>query len=124
MLADAPPPSNLNAEHVGEGHIRVTWTPVTDSNWEGYRIYYKLEPDGDENVFQNVDDHDAEETTIEVTVGGTYSITILTRTEFLPSEVEGPVTLIVGKQDLAYITEIQDNLLNRGWFLHPWSRSH
>ena len=99
MLAGVPPLNNFNAEHVGEGRIRVTWDQVTDVDRRGFRIYYKLEPDGDENVFVNVDDRDAVEATIEVTVGGNYSITIVTLTEFLPSAVAGPVTVTVGKQN-------------------------
>ena len=99
MLAGAPPPTNFNAEHVGEGRIKVTWTQVTDGDARGYRIYYKLEPDGDENVFQDVDGRNTEEATIEVTAGGVYSITIVTRTEILPSEVEGPVNVTVGKKN-------------------------
>ena len=83
LLAATPPPTNLNAVHVGEGRIRVTWTRPSDSDRRGFQIYYKLEPDGDENVFQDVGNRDAEEATIEVTFGGTYSITIVTLTDFL-----------------------------------------
>ena len=57
-LAATAPPSNLNAEQDGED-IRVTWTPTSDGDVRGYRIYYKLEPDGDENVFQDVNGHSA-----------------------------------------------------------------
>ena len=102
LLAGNPPPSSFNAEHVGESCIRLTWDRVTDPDRRGFRIYYKLEPDGDENVFQDVTNSDAVEATIEVTVGGTYSITIVTLSEFLPSRVAGPVTVIVGKQIRLY----------------------
>ena len=99
LLADVSPPNNFNAEHVGDSRIRVTWTRPSDSDRRGFRIYYKLEPNGDENVFQDVNDGDVVGATIQVTFGGTYSIIIVTLTDILPSEVTGPETVTVGKQN-------------------------
>ena len=96
LFADTGRPNNLNAEQDG-GDIRVTWDDTSDSDAIGYRIYYKLEPDGDENVFQDVDGRSTDEATIDVTVGGVYSITIVSRGNILPSTVVGPVNVTVGK---------------------------
>ena len=113
------PPTNLVVVQVTDTSVIVSWTPPTDTtDVSGYRIFYD---DGTREEFVDVFGSEASTVTINgLTTGSTYSITIVSTSEGLPSEVVGPVVIELLGMKYSFST---DNLCtcNNGLdFMHFW----
>ena len=93
-------PTGLTAEQLPQepGSFRVSWTPPASSaNLTGYHIYYSGADDSGSM------DVGASATSITIDSrkpGVTYSITMVALSPHLPSPVVGPVSVILGENNL------------------------
>ena len=95
LLSPVPsPPSGVMVSQNGLNSLLVTWTPSAGPNVTGYTIFYQAER---QNPRHSVE---VEETNTSVTItglmrGATYNISIMAKSNTLPSDViAGPETTI------------------------------
>ena len=98
VVADASPPTGLSAVQINFDEIQVFWTRQTlETTVTGYQIFYiALGSDnihGSVNVSAGIEKH----TQFKLPGGFVYNITMVTKSQHLPSTVAGPVTVTHGK---------------------------
>ena len=91
-------PTNLTADTVDPTSIKVSWTrPASGATVTGYRIYYRalgsVRYHGSEDVSANKTQH----TLSNLHEGFVYTITMVTRSRYLPSTVTAPIRATLGK---------------------------
>jgi len=99
-IIGASPPTNLSAEPTSPTSIRISWTPpVSEATVVGYQINYHAErpQDGPINhgsveVGASVTQH----TLSDLQGGLVYTITMVAKSQYLPSIMVGPVTAVLG----------------------------
>ena len=99
VVAGAYPPTGLSAEPDDLGNIKVSWTPPTlEDTMTGYQIFYKALGSG--NIHESVPVCAGEDrhTLPNLEEGFVYTITMVTKSQHLPSTVAGPITATLGKR--------------------------
>ena len=104
MLLLAPsPPSHLDVSQNGPDSVLVSWrAPSEEPAVTGYVIYYQQQ-DGDQNLTESA------ATTANITgltVGATYSFTMVATSSTLPSTETAALNITIGKYKTAFNSEI------------------
>ena len=95
LLGVPDPPTDLSATQVGPTSIRVSWTaPVSGATVTGYRMYYRAV--GDQGSV-DISATKTEYVLLGVQYGLSYTITMLTKSQYLPSHLSSSVRAILGK---------------------------
>ena len=97
-VAGATPPTNLTADPVDPTSIKVSWTrPTSGAAVTGYCIYYRalgsVPYHGSVDVGANKTHHIVS----NLREGFVYIITMVTRSQYLPSSVTAPIRATLGK---------------------------
>ena len=96
VVADASPPTGLSAVPINSEEINVCWNPPTLGATK-YQIFYEAlgsnNNSGSVNVFASVEKC----TQLKLSGGFVYNITMVTKSQHLPSTVAGPITVTLGK---------------------------
>ena len=97
-VAGANLPTNITVEPIDPTSIKVSWTqPTSGAAVTGYRIYYRalgsVPYHGSEDVSGNKTQH----TLSSLHEGFVYTITMVTKSRYLPSTVSGPIRATLGK---------------------------
>ena len=90
------PPTGLTVAQVSASSVMVSWTPPTDTTGvTGYQIYY-TEKGGrkESNVMSGA--NTTMDTISDLTIGSTYSITIVSTSHGRPSDEIGPKEITLG----------------------------
>ena len=97
----ASPPTNVSAQPASPTSIRISWTPpASGAAVVGYRIYYQAEGEqGSLSDYGSVDvgASSTQHTLSDLQGGLLYTVTMVTKSHYLPSTVAGPVTAVLGK---------------------------
>ena len=98
IVADASPPTNLTADPDGPTSIKVSWLPPTSRvTVTGYQIFYRMLGSvtnyGSVDIAANKKQH----TLYNLHEGFVYIITMVTRSQYLPSTVTAPIRATLGK---------------------------
>jgi len=97
----ASPPTSLSAQPTSPTSIKVSWTsPTSGPTVVGYRIYYEAEGSQDNHTDPSSVDIGASTTqhTLSELQGGIwYTITMVTKSQYLRSTVAGPVIVTYSK---------------------------
>ena len=101
VITGASPPTNLSAQPTSPTSIRVSWNPpASGPTVVGYQIYYQAEGSQDIHTDLSSVDIGASGTqhTLSALQGGIwYIITMVTKSQYLPSNVVGPVNISLRK---------------------------
>ena len=97
----ASPPTSLSAQPTSPTSIRISWIPpASGPTVVGYRIYYQAE--GSQDNLTDPSRVDIGASTTQHTLSGLqggiwYTITMVTKSQYLPSNVVGPVNVTLRK---------------------------
>ena len=101
VITGASPPTNLSAQPTSPTSIRISWTPpASGATVVGYRIYYLAERAQGGPINHGSVDVGASPTQhalADLQGGLLYTVTMVTKSHYLPSTVAGPVTAVLGK---------------------------
>ena len=98
FVAGATPPTNLTADPDGPTSIKVSWIPPTSKlTVTGYQIFYRMLGSvtnyGSVDIAANKKQH----ILYNLQGGFVYVITMVTKSQHLPSTVAGPIRATLGK---------------------------
>ena len=98
FVAGASPPTNLTADPDGPTSIKISWIPPTSRvTVTGYQIFYRMLGSitnyGSVDIAANKKQH----TLYNLLGGFVYVITMVTKSQHLPSTVVGPIRATLGK---------------------------
>ena len=98
VVADASPPTGLSAVPINFEKIKVSWLPPTSgATVTGYQIFYKalgsVTDYGSVDIAANKKQH----ILYNLPGGFVYVITMVTKSQHLPSTVAGPIRATLGK---------------------------
>ena len=97
-VAGATPPTNITVEPVDPTSIKVSWTrPTSGATATGYQIYYRALGSGPYHGSEDVSANKTQHTLSNLHEGFVYTITMVTRSRYLPSTVTGPIRATLGK---------------------------
>ena len=97
-VAGATPPTNLTADPVDPTSINVSWTqPTSGATVTGYRIYYRALGSAPYHGKVDVSANKTQHIVSNLNEGFVYTITMVTRSQYLPSTVAGPIRATLGK---------------------------
>ena len=98
FIAGATPPTNLTANPVDPTSIKVSWTrPTSGATVTGYRIYYRTLGSVPYRGSVDVGANKTQHTVFNLHEGFVYTITMVTRSQYLPSTVTAPIRATLGK---------------------------
>ena len=106
LLSPVPtPPSGVIVSQNGPNSLLVTWTPSDGPNVTGYTIFYQQQDGGDSGSVE------AEETNNRIIISGlirgaTYSISIMAKSDTLPSDTISEKIQIIGTRLTFLLCEI------------------
>ena len=96
VVADASPPTDLSGAPVSFEEIDVCWNPPT-SGATKYQIFYEALGSNNNSGSVNVFASEEKCTQLKLLGGFVYNITMVTKSQHLPSTVAGPITVTLGK---------------------------
>ena len=98
FVAGATPPTNLTANPVDPTSIKVSWTrPTSGAAVTGYRIYYRALGSVPYHGSVDVGANKTQHIVSNLRQGFVYIITMVTRSQYLPSTVTAPIRATLGK---------------------------
>lgn len=98
VVAGAHPPTGLSAEPNDLANIIVSWTPPTLDTMTGYQIFYEALGSGNNHGSVHVCAGEDRHTLPNLEEGFVYNITMVTKSQHLPSTVAGPIIATLGKR--------------------------
>ena len=111
VVVDASPPTNLTVVSNEFDEIKVSWSqPSSRATIIGHQIFY--EALGNNTNHGSVDAREDKCARFKLPEGFVYNITMVTKSQYLPSPVAGPITATLGKQytDAFVVCSIQMHL--------------
>ena len=99
VVVDASPPTNLSAVQINFGEIKVSWLqPPSGATITGHQIFYIALGSNINSGSVEVGAGEDKCTRFKLPEGFVYNITMVTKSQHLPSTVVGPITATLGKQ--------------------------
>ena len=95
IVAGATPPTNITADPDGPTSIKVSWfPPASGATVTGYQIFYRSD---NNHVSVDIPASKKQHTLSKLQGGFVYTITMVTKSNHLPSTVTGPIRATLGK---------------------------
>ena len=99
VVVDASPPTNLSVVQINFGEIKVSWLqPPSGATITGHQIFYIALDSNSNSGSVEVGAGEDKCTRFKLLEGFVYNITMVTKSQHLPSTVVGPITATLGKQ--------------------------